>query len=284
MKKTNLAFIASLFLSMGGATAQHFFPLREMVDSIRFHVAVVDGRLALEPLGRGTGFLSAIKLDDADLLATCTAERSGEKSPTSFAFRMRPDGGEEIVPAPGLFADPGEKSGATIRQLAWLDFTELGLEPGRSYTLFVQRNQMGWVDCNAPRPVFSLKKKMPFYAGAVTGAAMLVGGQLFYARKRDDYGNYVRLWKDERTGSEAQPFFDGAKKSERIAQTLTIGGLALLAIDAAFFSKKCGQTRTKQRTYDRFCTEKGLSLRISPFVESPGAVATATGLNLLFSF
>ena len=113
---------------------------------------------------------------------------------------------------------------------------------------------------------------------------MLVRGQLFYARKRDDYRNYTRLWEDERSAEDAQPFFDGAKKSERTAHILTIGGLALLAVDAALFSKKWARTRAKQRTYDRFCAEKGLSLRVSPFVENPLASAPATGLNLLFSF
>ncbi len=283
MKKQTTAALL-LFLA-GGLSAQKLFPLDEKLDSLSFRVVEREGRLAVEPLvalPSPGGLVAAVRLDDADLLIDLPAERQRGKFTSRFSASLAA-GGSVVFPKKGALIQPATPG----QPLAWRDLTEGGIELGGDYTLTVRRSEMGWVDCSAPRPAFSLKERLPYFGAAVAGAAMVGSGLFFNNKKRDDYQNYLRLWGDEKSRAEAQPFFDSAKKNERAAQMLTVGGLAVLAADAVLFWKREMKTRKRQRTYDRFCGQKSTSMLGRPTTlpmlsDVPGGLAV--GLGLQFSF
>lgn len=276
----HVLFFLLLLSGLNSARAQQVFALKTRLDSLRFRVAEADQRLALQRLDNAFGknmpgefsTLSSLRLDDADLLTEFLAGKPGKGIACQIQLSLRPENG-------ALLSQPPAPAGAV--RVPWPDATEQVLEYGQTYTLYIRQSLLGAVDCSGERPVFSLKKQLPYYAGAGVGLVAVALGQVYQKQSDDAYANYRLFWEDARTAAEAQPFLQEARDKQKQARIFTYGGLAVVGIDLLLYTHRLLKIRRAQGVYDRFCGEGRSSWRLEPAYDIRTG---ASSMRLAFSF
>ncbi len=286
MKKYCL-FIGFFLLLAIQCPAQQLYPLDTATDSLRIRVVAAQNRLALEWLdrepdgkGRKRDFMTItdLRLDDADLVLAYAPEKMRKDFLLSVGLSLRSLDDDEIFdPKP---SETLESDLPTGKQITLLDGTERSLELGRTYILYVRKTLLGPVPCDKPRPVFSTARQLPYYGMAIAGFTLVGLGIVYDQQKVDARNRYVEYWKEGKTATDARVFYDTAKKQEKKARIYTSAGLAIIGLDAFFYTRKWFRVRDRQRIYDQFCGKKTTELGFSP--RSFGG--SGVGMGLTFSW
>lgn len=285
--KWPLAFLLWATLS-ALSFGQKLFPLQRVTDSMQIVVLPGPGGLLTLQItpgsfvydrGRDYPLIQQLRLQESDLLIEYQPPTESAGRSYSLEVYIRSEQGDLFLPS--YYALKTVESG-NVRQLVWRDIAEALLDPTQTYFLCIRRAQMGAVNCEGPRPEFTLKKRLPYFGAATAGVALVGVGQIFQQQKRNAYGTYRQFWADERSRSEAQPYLDDARRYKKTAEICTYSGLALLLVDACLYSWRQRAVKHKQRTYDRFCKPGGLSWRFEP--TAPGPAGPQLGICLTASF
>jgi hypothetical protein len=281
-----LLLLASAFSAFG----QKRYPLRVAEDSLRFKLELRGRQRVLAPQGETNLFkpkkdfpnVAAARLESADLVLDYQpAGGIGKLSYTFDIFIQTPDG-QLITPRTGEVSDIADAKG---RRLIWLDVTEQMDDFEGVYTLRVRRSLIGAVNCEAGRPTFTLRQKLPYYTAGGAGLALLGVGQIYRVQRDNQYERYTRLWAESNPApAEDDNPLARAKSKDRAARICTWTGIGIVAIDALLFSRRHLKIKQKQRVYDKFCTPK-TSLLLQPTLSPSSGWASATPtLGLRFTF
>lgn len=282
-----LRLLPLLLLLAASCPAQKLYPLDKATDSLRIRVVAAQNRLALEWLDREPGgkgrkrdfmTITDLRLDDADLVLDYAPDKVRKGFLLAVSLGLRPDGGDDIFEPPT--SETPETDLPTGKRITLLDGTERTLELGRTYTLYVQKNLLGPVACDKPRPVFSAGQQLPYYGVAVAGGTCIGLAVLYASQSRRAYDDYTRLWAAGAGGeqnSEAQRYYAQADDKKKSARIYGWTGAAILAADAFFFGKKWLRIRERQRIYDQFCGKKPAEIGFAP--TSLGGSGVGVGLR-----
>ncbi|MDO8368733.1 MAG: hypothetical protein Q7T20_18180 [Saprospiraceae bacterium] len=263
-------FIQIVLLLALSATAfgQKTYPLKVADDSIVFHLAVQNGRLALVAPADEEFFKSkndfptllALRLEASDLVLEYQPRKSTDMA-SNLTLRLQLPDGQQLSPLPYEFSDVETSPG--MRRLVWLDAAERLPDFSATYVLHVRRALMGAVNCEGPRPAFTLKKQLPHYAVGGVGLVLVGLGQVYRNQRDDRYADYQQRWQDGFPApDESNSPLNAAKEKDRNARICTWTGLAVLGIDALLFARRSLNFKKKQRVYDKFCgTTTSLNLR-----------------------
>jgi hypothetical protein len=282
----HLSFLALTFSAFG----QKRYPLRVVEDSLSFKLELRGRQRVLLPQGETNLFkpkkdfpgISAVRLESADLVLDYQPAKGQDALSYTIALSLQMPDGQFVAPRLGEMLDAADGKN---HRLVWLDVTEQMDDFEAVYTLRVRRSLMGAVNCEAGRPAFTLRQKLPYYAAGGTGLALLGVGQIFRAQRDNQYERYTRLWAE---GSPAPAEDDNplarAKSKDRAARICTWAGIGIVATDALLFSRRNLKIKRKQRVYDQFCAPKN-SLLLQPTLSPTSGLANATpavGLRLTF--
>jgi hypothetical protein len=278
-----------LLLACATVQAQKLYPLRILQDSAVFKLAFQEGRLMLAWAGQAPVWqtksdfpvLRQIGLEESDLVIQYAPGKAPAQLSYTINAYIRKQNGERILSVTtneGAVRNADEK--APLRQWVWQDAVESLLEPGETYTLFVTRSLMGAVNCTGDRPVFTLKKQIPYYGVAVAGLTSTAIGLYQLNRSNSEYDAYRQYWSDERSQEEAQPLFDKAENLRSNGRILLYSGLGVTAVDAVLFFLKNRKIKARQRLYDSFCGNNSLGLQIRPQVVPLSSGSTSVGLGM----
>jgi hypothetical protein len=255
-----------LFVLVTSVEAQQQYPLRTQTDSVACTVQIQQHQYSLiKPdisnlLKARNGFpaILDIRIVESDLILEYEDLPANETwYDVTLSIRL-PDG--QILNAPPEFSR--EQTGQPKSKLkTWPDATEYLQPTNTAYSLLINRTQMGLVNCEAIRPAFSLKQKMPYYSAAGVGLVLVGIGQVYRAQQNDYYRTYEAAWAD---GSPRPLANDDprqkALKSKKAFQICTWAGIGLLAVDATLFSIKRQKTKKKQQVYDQFCLSPAIQI------------------------
>ena len=267
--KNQLLIAVLLFVCGTTVIAQKQHPLRSLFDSLVCTVQIQNHQFVLikpdiaTQLKAKNGFpaILDIRIEEADLILEYEDLPAKETwFDVTMSIRM-PDG--QILNAPPEFVR--EQAGLKKSKLKnWPDATEYFQHPGVSYTLLINRSQMGIVNCEAIRPAFSLKQKIPYYSTAGVSLALIGLGQVYRVQKNEYYQTYQQAWAE---GSPKQSAEDDprqkALKSRKAFQICTWTGIGLLALDATIFINKRLKIKRKQQVYDQFCQPPTIQIKSS---------------------
>lgn len=267
--KNKFLIAVLLFVFATTVGAQQQYPLRTLTDSVVGTVQIQQHQYRLiNPdistlLKARNGFPAVldIRIVESDLILEYEDLPASETwYDVTLSVRL-PDG--QILNAPPEFSR--EQTGQVKSRLkTWPDATEYLQPSDMPYTLIIRRIQMGLVNCEAIRPAFSLKQKMPYYSAAGVGLVLVGVGQVYRAQQNDYYRTYEAAWAD----GSPRPLADDnprqkALKSRKAFQICTWAGIGLLAADATLFSIKRLKIKKKQQVYDQFCLSPAIQINSS---------------------
>lgn len=274
-----LLLLLLLFSALQPAFAQKLYPLNELFDSLVFAPAFNNHVLTLEKKPESSIFIVRkdfpkvldIRIEEADMVLEYHDGNAGDASTYTFALSLKMPDGQLVFPEPAAMEYRSDAKNKT-RNLVWHDAAEWILNPGFSYTLFIQRSLMGAVNCESGRPNFSAQKKIPYYAVAGTGIVLIGLGQVYRQQQNEYYRTYELRWKEGGILPEnkADDPREKALQKNRSFQTCTWIGVGLLLADGLLFARKSIAIKRKQGLYDKHCgkqpnlqlntTDKGIGL------------------------
>jgi hypothetical protein len=218
-----------LFVLVTSVEAQQQYPLRTQTDSVACTVQIQQHQYSLiKPdisnlLKARNGFpaILDIRIVESDLILEYEDLPANETwYDVTLSIRL-PDG--QILNAPPEFSR--EQTVSRKASLKPGPMQPEYLQPtNTAYSLLINRTQMGLVNCEAIRPAFSLKQKMPYYSAAGVGLVLVGIGQVYRAQQNDYYRTYEAAWAD---GSPRPLANDDprqkALKSKKAFQICTLG-------------------------------------------------------------
>lgn len=140
---------------------------------------------------------------------------------------------------------------------AWPDALEKGLDFNRSYRLLISTGLRG----NLERLELDCSQEGAFPAGSLApnialggaGLGMLGAGLAYRVSADKNYEDYRQRWSGGHPPAEAEPYYDQAKKEARISGALTWAGLAVMGIDAAWYSIRMKKHRSNEQLRRKYC-------------------------------
>lgn len=266
--------LAILFICLGCSASlfgQKLFRLNNVEDQVIFKTVVQNHALAIEiqPESPATkkpgGFpkILNISIVESDLVLEYQPEKGSEPSSYKFELSLQLPDGELIVLREEDQLDRAVP-GRPTRQITWPDAAEWVPSGPHVYTLVINRFIMGSVNCEAERPTFSLRQKIPYYATGGAGLVMIGLGQVYRNQKNDYYALYQQRWQAGEAAPEnkSDDLRQKALNKNRSAKICTWAGIGLLAVDGLLFAKKIFKTNKKKQFYDKHCApESNLQLK-----------------------
>lgn len=280
-----------LFFVIGNlpiSTAQQLYPLIVQTDSVDLNVNAVEHHLSLtiaqEKKDRFAGIklanIQQIRLNDADLQISYRFDKKSRKYSYTLECWLKDSKGMAIVPAAYQMNTSDHEDGT--RQLNWMDITELPLVYAEKYQIFLKTTLWGPVDCSAGKPVFSLKKQLPYYAIGIAGLTTMGVGLSLNQQKKTAYQEYLNKWINGEAGENADEVYRLAVNKERQARAWLIGSVVILSVDMLLWGKRAEDIRKKQKRYNRFCVQPTSIRGLSPVV--PNTFSAAPGILITCQF
>ncbi|MBL7782085.1 MAG: hypothetical protein JNM22_12760 [Saprospiraceae bacterium] len=253
------------------SSAQQLYPLIVQTDSADMHVQEVERRLSLTISQDKNDWFAGIKLadvqqillNDADLQINYRFDKKSKPYRYTLDCWLKDSKGLATVPKPYQTNTLDFKDGTG--QLNWMDITELPLVYAESYQIFVKTTLWGPVDCSAGKPVFSLKKQLPYYAVGIAGLTTLGIGLSINQQKKTAYKEYLNKWGRGEVKTNADEHYLLASKKERQARAWLISSAVILGMDVLLWGKRAEDIKKKQKRYNRFCVQTTSIGYFSPF-------------------
>lgn len=265
--------IALLLFVIGNlpiSSAQQLYPLMVQTDSVALQVNTVENRLSFAIAQEKKDWFAGIKLadiqqiqlNDADLQIGYRFDKKSRKYDYTMECWMKDSKGMAILPATYQTITSENEDGT--RQLNWMDITELPLVYAEKYQIFLKTTLWGPVDCSAGKPVFSLKKQLPYYAVGVAGLTTMGVGLSLNQQKKTAYQEYLNKWVSGEIKENADDNYLLADKKERQARAWLIASAVILSVDILLWGKRAEDIRKKQKRYNRFCVQPTSTGSLSP--------------------
>lgn len=293
MKYTSI--ILFIFFSLN-ADCQKLYPIKLVRDSFKFKIGFVDGKMLMvksDPnltLSAPKGFPNILKieLEESDIVLTYRRALGEQEQSYRLNMRLKRQDGVQIIPSAYALSNEQPISGTPNEfHLSWMNVVEDNLEFDTEYTLFIERSLMGAVNCETPRPEFNLRQKIPYYTIVSAGLVLCGLGQIYFSQSSNQYDQYTSFWKQGKPLSESQTFYNQAKIADRNAKICTYTGLGIATISTVLYYLKWKKIHKKQRVYDQFCANQGLtSLQnaLSTSLFTPTFKDQTANLTLVFTF
>lgn len=252
--------IALLFAFSFSAFGQKLYPLQVADDSIAFRLTVQNGMLALAAPTDGEIFKSkkdfptllALRLEGSDLVLAYQPRKAADALSYNLSLRLQLPDGQQISPLAYEVSDAEQSAG--LRRFVWRDVAEQLPDFNETYVLRIRRSLMGAVNCEGPRPTFTLKKRLPHYAAGGVGLVLVGLGQLYRNQRDGYYTDYQQRWADGLPApEETSNALKTAKEKDRAASICTWTGLAILGADALLYTWRGLKIKKRQKVYDKFC-------------------------------
>jgi hypothetical protein len=287
----SLFLISCFFLIKSNAQDLNNAKLRQGSFTANYDLDMVNNELSpissLEPRVIGKiKFLKDINLVNNELIINYSLPQLKEAQKFIVNLKVLFDG-EDISPdRHQLEGDFGEILSTKSKQKTtiWKDL--ISAIPKAKGQLQIQINVELWgdlrlslgVDCNKP-PEFKLKEQWPYYATAAIGVGLIVVGEIYLKKSKDDFVIH------ETTNSlrEYEESYDDYKKNLDISRNLVYVGVGILLVDAIYFLGKRKRHKKRLRIFENNCTEQSLYIR--PNVTFPTYVQSGSiGLNIRYQF
>ncbi len=234
-------------------------------DTIHFAIRNREGipqldwaRPAPNENGPGLAGIQWLELDDAALvLSYQLPPLSARETGSGFYYEVAIG----LIDEYGALAWKGDAvrvdRGFNHLRWAWPDALEKGLDFNRSYRLLISTELRGnllrlELDCSQ-EGAFPAGSLAPNIALGGAGLGMLGAGLAYRVSADKNYEDYRQRWSGGRPPAEAEPYYEQAKKEARISSALTWAGLAVMSIDAAWYSIRMKKHRSHEQLRRKYC-------------------------------
>jgi hypothetical protein len=232
-----------------------------------------------------------LTLRRGDLIIEYKLPPTGKEEYYSVAVDFELDG-QPLVPAPesleGAVGRPITVRGRdAIQRIIWTNLLENYINLSGTLTVRLTAVLNGLmpgclqVNCAAGIPTFN---RTPFIIAGAVGAGLIGVGQIFDSKSDDRYEAYENFKPSESPGVDPEEFYQDANGKHHTYLGLTYAGIAVLAVDAAWYLVKELKFRRDRRLFQRCCREIA-AVRLQPVIDIPaGSAVGQAGIKLQVNF